>query len=151
MSASTETTVQPEERKASRVIWQSTIIAGEVAILGSVIANLIIRYIGKLIFNIPDAFSPLASAQPVIVMTVIYTFGAMIAFTLLRYFGGRPWRTFLIIAAVAFGLSFVPILTLVGEEGTTAAGIGILVAMHIATLIIVVGALYRLAGRELRG
>jgi predicted ferric reductase len=150
MSASTGTTVQPEERRASPVIWQSTIIAGEVAILGSIIANLVVRYIGRLIFDVPAAFDPLASAQPVIVMTVIYTLGAMVAFTLLRYFGDRPWRTFLIIAAVVFVLSFLPMLTLIGQDGTTAAGIGILVAMHIATLIIVVGSLYRLAGRETR-
>ena len=153
MSASTptHTTVHEEERRrASPVIWQSTIIAGEVAILGTIIVNLIIRNIGMRIFDIPAAFDPLAGAQPTIVMTVIYTLGALVAFTLLRYFGGRPWRTFAIIAAVAFVLSFLPMLSLRGQDGTTAAGIGILITMHIASLIVIVGSIYILAGREVR-
>jgi hypothetical protein len=149
MSASTPVTVR-KERTASPVIWQSTVIAGLVAILGSIIANLVVRYIGMLIFDVPNAFDPLASSQPVIVATVFYGIGAVVAFTLLRYFGGRPRRTFLIIAAVAFVLSFLPMLSLRGQDGTTAAGIGILIAMHLTSLAIIVGALYRLAGRETR-
>lgn len=145
------TQMQAQERQvASPVIWQSTVIAGLVAILGSIIVNLMIRYIGLQIASVPDAFDPLASAQPTIVVTVIYGIGAVAAFTLLRYFGGRPWRTFMIIVAVAFMLSFIPMLSLRGQEGTTASGIAILVAMHIASLIVMVGALYRLAGREIR-
>ncbi|MEZ4521928.1 MAG: DUF6069 family protein [Thermomicrobiales bacterium] len=143
----TETTVR-ERRPASPVIWQSTIVAGVVAIVGAITANLIIRWIGLQIADVPNAFEPLANAEPTILVSIIYGIGAVVAFTLLRLYSGRPWRTFAIIAAVVFVLSFIPMLGLRGQDGTTAAGIAILSAMHVASAIIMVGSISWLAGGE---
>ncbi len=139
---STESGVRDIHREEVRA---SIVIAGVVALGLTIVANLIIRLIGMQIATIPEGFDPLASAYPTIIVSAIYTIGAVVTYAIVLMVSKTPVRTFLIIAAVAFVLSFVPtILQHASNEESTTAGVAILSTMHVVSALIIVPTLLRI-------
>lgn len=139
MSARTVTVDRSES-----VAWQSLIIAGIVSFVAALIANLIIRWIAMQTFEVSSRFEALQSAFPTVLVTFLYSLGALITYAIVRHVSERPKRTFLIVAAIAFVLSFIPVALLRSEPGYSGTAIGILAAMHIVSALIIVPTLLRI-------
>lgn len=123
----------------------SIVVAGVVAFVASVVANLVIRFLGMQIADIPEGFDPLASALPTIIVTGIATALAVLVYALVLRFSSSPRRTFVTIAAIAFLISLAPLLGVrANDDEATTAAIIILGLMHIASALIIVPTLLRL-------
>ena len=130
-------------------IW----VVGSVAVLASVVANLIIRAITVPALDISSEFEPMQMPR-IAFFTVIGTGAGVVAFHFIRQRSSRPVRTFLIVAAAALAGSYVPnlILLFAGSQetfpGITNSAVGVLMVMHLVAAVITVGTL---VWWELRG
>ena len=127
-------------------------LTGLTAVIGSVVTNLLLRWIAVAALDIPADFPPLAAAPPTIFFTVIGVVTATLVWTGVRKFASRPERTFQIVAFVALLVSLVPDLWLLTDgggsafPGATLSGAATLMAQHAAAAGIVVW-LFTMRGR----
>jgi hypothetical protein len=118
--------------------------AGLRALIGSVLANLVVWAGGNLLFDIPEAFEPLAGPGPTIFLTVVGTIGAVLAFVVVRRVATRPVPVFRMVAAGALLVSFIPDVLLLTEQGAanfpgaTVPGVVLLILMHVVAAAIIV-------------
>jgi hypothetical protein len=90
------------------------------------------------VLDIPAEFAPLASPGPTIFFTVVSGVAAVAVFGLLRRRSANAVRLFRWTAVVVLLVSFVPDVWLLSEgaaeafPGATPAGVGLLMAMHVA-------------------
>src|SRR3954453_4372093 len=127
---STSTLAEQTERVASGRLLK----AGALAIVASVIANLIIRIIAVNVLGIGQEFPPLSWGPP-IVFTIMGVLGATIVFAIIARFAKRPIRLFRIIALVVLVLSLLPDIGLLSSNampGTSLGSVGALMLMHLA-------------------
>ncbi len=126
---STSTLVDQPERIASGRLLK----VGALAIVASVVANLIIRIIAVSVLGIGNGFPPLSWGPP-IVFTIMGVLGAIIVFAIIARFSKRPLRLFRIIALVVLVLSLLPDLGLLSANampGTSLGSVLTLMLMHI--------------------
>uniref|UniRef100_A0A7C1FH07 Uncharacterized protein n=1 Tax=Caldilinea aerophila TaxID=133453 RepID=A0A7C1FH07_9CHLR len=97
-------TSQPSARLSTQRVLQ----AGGVAIVGSVIANLIVYWIGRMLAQPPVDFQPLASPVPTIVFTVLFLAIATGVYAWINAKASDPVRMWTIVASVALILSLIP-------------------------------------------
>jgi hypothetical protein len=127
---------------SNRLSLNRILLAGVIAIVASVIANLIVRWLGLLVVESPPDFQPLASVAPTIIFTTLFLVIATAIFALINRFAGNPLRTFTVVAIVALLLGLVPdIMLLVNPEaigmGTPSLGaVLILILMHFVAFYI---------------
>lgn len=125
-------TSQPSAKLSTSRLMQ----AGGVAIVGSVIANLIVYWIGKMLAQPPADFQPLASPAPTILFTALFLAIATGVYALINAKAADPVRVWTIVASVALVLSLIPNLMLLVNPsalpvGTpTAASVFVLIVMH---------------------
>ena len=134
----------------SRGGWGRVALVGLGTVIATVLANLIVYYIGAAIVGYNPDFVVLATNGGTIFFTVIPAIVAVLLYAALLRFTSRPARIFTIIAAVVFVVALIPdftyIPTVVGaSNGQTA----ILVVMHIVAAVVIVGLLTKFA--RLRG
>jgi hypothetical protein len=118
------------ERISSGSIWK----IGALAIVASIIVNLIIRIIAVNILGIGSEFPPLGWGPP-IVFTIIGVLGAVIVFAIVARFAKRPARLFRTIGLIVLVLSLVPdilLLTSNAMPGTSLGSVAALMLMHVA-------------------
>jgi hypothetical protein len=119
-------------------IW----ISGLIAIVASIIANVIVLYALRPVVSGPVVLHAL-NIGPVAVLTFIGALGATIVYAILRQFMRNPNKTFIIISIIVFLLSLIPDYLLLGSTsvmaaGATVASVSTLMLMHtVAGLIIV--------------
>ena len=122
-----------------RLLW-----VGPLAVLASVIANVLVSLTAVALVGISPEFEPL-HLRPVIGFTVAGVLGAVIVFALVARFSRRPVRLFRRIALVVLLLSFVPDLSLLlyasPYAGTTVQSVIVLMLMHVVAWLISVGLL----------
>ncbi len=93
---------------SKKVSFSRALMAGGLAIVLSVIATLIVRWIGMLFIPVEPDFMPLATWFPTVRSTVIFLILATIVFLIINAFTSNPPRVFNIVALVALLLSFIP-------------------------------------------
>jgi hypothetical protein len=129
-------TVNRTERIASgRLLW-----VGPLAIVASVVANLIIRIIAVSLLGIGKDFPPLGWGPP-IVFTIMGVLGAVIVFATVARFSKRPIRLFTIIALVVLALSLLPDIGLLSSNampGTSLGSVIALMLMHVAAAAVTI-------------
>ncbi|MEK7325617.1 MAG: DUF6069 family protein [Chloroflexota bacterium] len=136
--------VSSQKVALGKLLW-----VGPLAIVASVAANLVLRFIAVAALNPPAEFMPLTVAQPG-VLTVVGVALAVVVFAIVSRFARNPLRAYQIVAAVALLVSFVPdILLLVNANsapfpGVNLGTIGALMLMHVAAWAITVTMLTRL-------
>src|SRR5918998_6224770 len=112
-----------------RLLW-----VGPLAVLASVIANVLVSITAVALVGISPEFEPL-HLRPVIGFTAVGVLGAVIVFALVARFSRRPVRLFRRIALVVLLLSFLPDLSLLliasPYAGTTAQSVVVLMLMHV--------------------
>ncbi len=142
-------TLNPPVTLSKKVAPGKLLWVGPLAVVASVAANLVVRFIAVALLNPPAEFLPLSVAQPV-TFTVVGVTLAVIAFAIVARFAPDPIRTYQIVAAVALVVSFVPdILLLVNANsapfpGVNVGTIGALLLMHVMAWAISVALLTRL-------
>jgi hypothetical protein len=94
-------------RSSARLPFSRILLAGVIAIVGSVIANLIVGWLGGLIFSVSPAFLPL-TPPPTIIFTTLFLVIATAVYAVINLFAANPPRVFNIVALVALILSLIP-------------------------------------------
>ena len=149
MSTGTISHSQSERAAVQRLWW-----VGLLALVGSILVNVLLRQFAVANFEISPEFNPLMTNQ-YILFTAAGVIGAVIVFWLLPRFVSRPQHVFKIIAVVVLLLSMLPDILLYVMQpvaGITLAGIVTLMLMHVTTAVVTVGLLLSLgrAPREMR-
>lgn len=117
------------------------------AVVGSVLANVGVWWIGVSTLTIPSDFPPLAGPGPTIFFTTVGGIGAVVVFTLLRRMSSRPREHFRLVALIVLILSFIPDLLLLSEgagesvPGVTLPGVALLMVLHLVAAAVIVWAL----------
>jgi hypothetical protein len=124
-------------------------VAGLVAVVGSVAANLLARPLLMAATGLTEQFLPL-NIGPIATFTVIGVALGVGVFALLVRFTRRPLRLFTIIALVALAVSCLPnVLAALNPSampmpGASAAGFLALIVFHIIPAVVTIAALTRL-------
>ena len=84
-------------------IWQR----GALAIVASVVVNVVVRAILSTLFDLPSEFPPL-QVGAIVTLTAVFTLIAVVVFALVVRFTQRPIRTYHVIAGAAFVVSIIP-------------------------------------------
>jgi uncharacterized membrane protein YhaH (DUF805 family) len=127
-------------------------VATAVAAVAATVANLLVRALAIAALDIPmPEFEPLA-VRAVILSTLGGVIAAGIAFAVTVRRARNPRRTYLMVAAAALVLSFIPPLQLgladpPENPGTDAGSVGTLMAMHLVAAAISVTVLIRTLSR----
>lgn len=132
------------ERTEEAMPWASIGITAAIAIVVSMVANLIVRAIGIRIVDVPDSFDPLVSARPVIQASITYGIVATIGFIITWRFATDRRRTWLIVGLAGLVVSLVPPLALLSQDDASGAGVVILMLMHLVAASIFIPAFLRL-------
>jgi hypothetical protein len=140
-----------ESKPARKLTYSRVLLAGAMAIVMSIIANLLIRWLGMLVLPVDSSFMPLADTVPTIMFTTIFLVLATIVFLVINAFTADPPRVFTIVATVALVLSLIPdAMFLINPAampiGTPTVGaVIILILQHIAAYLITLWAFTRWA------
>lgn len=126
-------TSQPSARLSTQRVLQ----AGGIAIVGSVIANLIVYWIGRRLTQPPANFQPLASPVPTMIYTVLFLIIATGVYAWINAKASDPVRMWTIVAIVALILSLIPDVLLLINPGILPIGtpnvptVLVLMVMHV--------------------
>ncbi len=143
MSSTTQSTdIQID---TGRIWW-----AGLLAIVSSVVVNLIIRAIAIPLFNISPGFLPLARPGMVVFLTTVLVGAGVVVYYIVARRSSQPIRTFRTIVIVVLLISYLPDLRLLlsGRPGATVLSVGTLMLMHAAAAGISYNVLTRLTRKE---
>ena len=133
----TSTATQPSKLPFSRVM-----AAGGIAIVGSVVANLVVYFVGRMLVNPPADFLPLASPMPTIIFTTLFLVVATAVFAMINAWSSNRARVFTIVAVIALVLGFIPdIMLIVSPESSTMGtptfgAVMVLIVMHFVAFAI---------------
>ena len=131
-------------------------MAGGISILGSVIANLAVYWVGRMVVNPDPGFQPLAGPGPTIFFTVAFLLVATLVYLGINAYTTQPVRIFTIVAVIVFLVGLIPDFLLFGEGTSASMGMGVatpgavvlLILMHIAAFAITLWAFTRWAHRR---
>ena len=141
------------QTKSSRKLTLSrALLAGVLAIALSIVANLVIRWLGMLIVPVDAGFMPLSTWQPTAVITTLFLVVATIVFLVINAFAANPSRIFNIVALVALIVSLIPNVLMLFSSAPlpnmgmpTPGAVVILMLQHVAAYAITVWAFTRWA------
>ncbi|MBK8986905.1 MAG: hypothetical protein IPM39_12655 [Chloroflexi bacterium] len=146
------TTFTSNEQIDKSKIWPT----GLAAIGLSLVANLLAYFILNAVLDLPSPaeFPPL-SAAAIGIMTVLFTFLAVVAFVVVVRMAKRPLRTYRIVATVVFVLSIIPnIISAVNPAAApfpfpaaSASGFLVLIIFHVIAYLIMVWLLTTKTGK----
>lgn len=138
---------RPPAYQSSRLPTSRLLIAGAIAIVVSIVVNLIIRWIGLLLIGDHSNFNPLATIVPIILFTTILIAGATLIFLWINRSAANPPHMIRRAALIGFIVTLIPdiiLLFMAGQQtamGTPSiAGVLLLIIMHIASYAIVLWA-----------
>lgn len=141
---------QPGAVEAVRYPILKILLAGVIAIVLSAIANLIVRWLGMLVIDVPADFNPLATMQPIVFFTAIFIAIATVVWLIITRVSRTPLKTWNMAVIVGFILSILPDISMpmmdqpIPGMGTfTWPATFILIAMHVVSGIITWWALPR--------
>ena len=147
MSTTANTQNVPQLRE--RPVWGRLWLMGLLAIVGSVIVNVIIHTLAVSVLPISSHFFQLQLPLD-IVFTIIGTTGAVLVFALVSRLSSRPIRLYRIIATVVLVLSLIPDLALRSSPNASWYAVGTLMSMHIAAYLVCVGVLTTMTRTRVR-
>jgi len=136
----------------TKQVW----MAGGISILGSVIANLAVYWVGRMVVNPDPGFQPLAGPGPTIFFTVAFLLVATLVYLGINAYTTQPVRIFTIVAVIVFLVGLIPDFLLFGEGTSASMGMGVatpgavvlLILMHIAAFAITLWTFTRWAHRR---
>jgi hypothetical protein len=140
-----------QAKSGRKLSFSRVLLAGLIAIAGSIVVNLLIRWLGMLVLPVDASFMPLATWQPTVIFTTMFLVLATVVFLIINAFAANPTRVFTIVATVALVLSLIPdAMFLINPSampmGTPTFGaVVILVLQHIGAYFVTLWAFTRWA------
>lgn len=128
--------------RSQKLPFSRVLLAGGVAIVGSLVANLIVYWIGGMIAQPNPDFQPLASPIPTIIFTTMFLIVATAVYAVINAFTRDPVRVWTIVAWIALIVSLIPDLLLLINPSAMPMGIPtlgavlVLIVMHIVAFAI---------------
>lgn len=117
---------------------------GVLSVAGAIVAVLVVRWVAMALVDVPAEFLPLAGPSAAGFFTTALGIAAVVVYAVVRRFAKRPERTFRWISVGVLLVSFVPDLWLLSEagaaqfEGSTRAGVVILMVLHVVAAAVIV-------------
>ncbi len=117
-------------------------MAGGIAIVASVIVNVVIWWLGTMLVNPPADFMPLAGPGATIMFTVFFLVSATIVYAIINAVSKNPVRVFTIVAVIALVVGLIPDILMLIAPGSTPMGtptvpaVLVLIVMHFAAFAI---------------
>ena len=137
------TTTVTETDSTVTVTTTRLALYGALTAITAVGVNVLVRLLALGVFDVPSGYDPLGWA-PILNTTIVAVIAATVLYGLLTRVSNRPNRTFGIVAAVVFLLSFVPLLVppafLAGAPPSVFVTLGVL---HVTTAAVVLALLPR--------
>ena len=136
---STNTATPPT---SSKLPFSRILAAGGIAIVGSVIANLVVYFIGRMLVQPPADFLPLASPIPTILFTTLFLVVGTAVFAMINAWSSNRARVFTIVAVIALVLGFIPDIMLIVSPDSSTMGtptfgaVMVLIVMHFVAFAI---------------
>lgn len=130
-------TAAPAQLPLSRVL-----LAGLVAIVGSVVANLLIYWLGVMLVQPNPDFQPLATPIPTILFTTVFLVLATAVYAAINAFTRNPVRVWTIVAWIALIVGLIPDILMIVDPASfpmgtpTVASALLLIVMHLAAFAI---------------
>lgn len=122
-------------------------VSGLKAVVGALVATLVVRWVAVAALAIPPDFLPLDGPGPVAFFTTVASLGAVGVYAVVRRVALRPVFAFRVIAGVVLALSIMPDLWLLtdGAEdvfpGATPTAVVVLITLHVVAAVVIVWAL----------
>ncbi len=149
MSTNDMSSSAPGEPRA--VDWGRFALVGLGTVVVSVIANVLVYFIGSAVVAYDPRFIVLSNVQPAILFTVVPAIVAVLLYALLLRFSREPARIFTIVAAVVLVVSLIPdLLYIPTVPGATAGQTAVLMVMHLVAAGVIVWMLTTLARPQSR-
>lgn len=148
-NSTTDAVAVPGKLPFSRVL-----LAGGVAIVGSVIANLIVFWLGGMLVQPPADFIPLASPLPTIIFTTAFLVIATLVYAAINAFTRNPVRVWTIVAVIALIVGLIPDIMLIVDPASSQMGtptvpaVLVLIVMHFVAFAITMWAFTKWAHRR---
>jgi len=130
-------TAAPAQLPLSRVL-----LAGLVAIAGSVVANLLIYWLGVMLVQPNPDFQPLATPIPTILFTTVFLVLATAVYAAINAFTRNPVRVWTIVAWIALIVGLIPDILMIVDPASfpmgtpTVASALLLIVMHLVAFAI---------------
>ena len=127
---------------AGKLPVKRVLMAGGIAIVGSVIANLIVFWLGGMLAQPNPDFQPLASPMPTIIFTVGFLGIATGVYAVINAVASNPVRVWTIVAWVALIVGLIPdFMLLINPSGMpmgtpTVGAVIVLIVMHFVAFAI---------------
>jgi hypothetical protein len=128
---------------ASRAVnWSRVALVGAGTVLGAVVANTLVYFVGGALVGYDPDFIVLADVFGPILFTLVPALVAVGLYVALLRFAENPARTFTIIAAVVFVVTLIPdFIYIPTVPGSSSAQTAVLVLMHVVAASVIVGLL----------
>lgn len=137
------TTTVTETDSTATVTTTRLALYGALTAITAIGVNALVRLLALGVFDVPSGYDPLGWA-PILNTTIAAVIGATVLYGLLTRVSNRPNRTFAVVAAVVFLLSFVPLLVppafLADAPASVFVTLGVL---HVTTAAVVLALLPR--------
>jgi hypothetical protein len=151
ITASRTAAVAAPQPSSRGINWSRYALVSLATIVASVIANVIVYYLGALVVGYNSGFIVLANPSGAILFTIVPAIVATLLYASLLRYTRRPERLFATIAAIVFVVTTIPDLTYIPTvPGATNGQTAILVLMHIVAATVLVGMLTRLSRPQAR-
>jgi hypothetical protein len=117
-------------------------MAGGIAIVASVIVNVVIWWLGTMLVNPPADFRPLAGPGATIMFTVLFLVAATVVYAIINAVSKNPVRVFTIVAVIALVVGLIPDIMMLIAPGSmpmgtpTVPAVLVLIVMHFAAFAI---------------
>jgi hypothetical protein len=151
MTTDTLTTSPVVAEVTQRVRYSRLWWVGLLAIVLSVVANLIVRAMALQFITVSPEFIPLSEPGATFVFTTVGVLAAVAVFALVGRLTRQPARVYSVIASIALLLSLVPNVAMLLDPasapfpGSTVAGVIVLMLEHVVAAIVAVWVLTTLA------
>jgi Family of unknown function (DUF6069) len=120
-------------------------LVGLATIAAAVLANVLVYAVGSVVVAYDPQFVVLANVVGTVLFTLVPAVVAVLLYAVLLRFAGNPARIFTNIAAVVLVLSLIPDITYIPTvPGASTGQTAILMLMHVAAAVVIVGLLTNL-------
>lgn len=126
--------------RASRAVnWGRFTRRGLATVAASVLANVLVYFIGSALTPYDPQFLPLADVSGAIIFTLTFAIGAVLVYAPVLRFTRNPALIYTVIAAVVFVVTLIPDLTYIPTvPGATVGQIATLILMHVVAAVVIV-------------
>jgi 4-amino-4-deoxy-L-arabinose transferase-like glycosyltransferase len=130
----------PSVSRASRAVnWGRFTRRGLATVAASVLANVLVYFIGSALTHYDPQFLPLADVSGAIIFTLTFAIAAVLVYAPILRFTRNPEIVYTVVAAFVFIVTLIPdIIYIPTVPGATIGQTAILVLMHVVAAVVIV-------------